>query len=214
MITRVRALSLGGYNPGSKMRQFFALIALAALVGGGYYYWKVAPRPPRDLSELGQRIDDVRLSASVKTALALNRRLASASVDVSTEEGVLTLRGSVNDDSVLRLAEQIAAAVPGVRQVVNHLTSVGAPQTLAADEERTLGERVDDEALQAKIRLAFALNRELQKASLTVRVYRRRVILSGDVDSPAQRQRALQVAGDVPDVNGVTDGLRVASPAH
>jgi hyperosmotically inducible periplasmic protein len=214
MITRVRALSLGGYNPGSKMRQLLALIVLAALLAGGYYYWKVAPRPPRDLSELGQRLDDVRLSASVKTALALNRRLAGANVELSIEDAVLTLRGSVTDGSVVRLAEQIAAAVPGVRRVVNQLSADAPAQTSTPNDERTLGERVDDEALQAKIRLAFALNRELQKAPVAVRVYRRRVILSGDVDSPAQRQRALQVAGDVPDVNGVTDGLRAASPAH
>ena len=94
------------------MRQLFALIVLAALVGGGYYYWKVSPRPPRDLAELGQRLEDVRLTASVKTALALNRRLAGASIETTTEDGVLTLTGSAGDEAAVRLANASARPCP------------------------------------------------------------------------------------------------------
>ena len=81
-------------------------------------------------------------------------------------------------------------------------------------DDRTLGERVDDEAIEAKIRLAFTLDRELQKAPIDVVVRRRAVVLSGDVDGRAQRQRAVQVAGDVPGVSDVTDGLRLGSQTH
>jgi osmotically-inducible protein OsmY len=96
---------------------------------------------------------------------------------------------------------------------VNDLAVVAGARA-TSDDDRSIGERLDDEALQAKIRLAFTLHRELREARIDVVVRRRRVVLSGDVESASQKQRALQVAADVPDVNGVADGLRVGSQSH
>jgi osmotically-inducible protein OsmY len=191
------------------LRRLFALVVLAALAAAGYYYWRVAPRGADDLGPFGRRVQDLGTAGAVRTAFALNRRLAGADIAVSAEDGVVTLRGSVADETLRALAADVAGAVPDVRQVVSHL-AVAAPAPAVAGDDRTLGERLDDQALEAKLRLAFALDRELQDERIAVRVRRRQVALSGQVTRPARRDRARRVAQDLPDVSGVTDDLQVA----
>ena len=64
---------------------------------------------------------DAALTAKVKTALSLNKRIPAGSINVDSSEGVVTLRGDVSDDQARSLAETVAADTPGVREVHNHL---------------------------------------------------------------------------------------------
>ena len=193
------------------LRRLFALIVLLALLGAGFYYWRLAPGGPRHLDELGRRLEDVRLATAVRAALALNRRLQGGELTVDAEQGRVTLRGTLPDESARRLALEVAAGVPGVRQVADQVRSA-PPGPAAPGDDRTLGERLDDQALEAKIRLAFVLQRDLAGEPIEVLVRRRQVRLSGELRSAARRAKAVQVAGDVPDVVGVTDKLRRARP--
>ena len=64
---------------------------------------------------------DAALTAKVKTALALSRRVPSSKIDVDTMSGVVTLRGDVSSEDARTQAESIAKEVPGVQEVQNHL---------------------------------------------------------------------------------------------
>src|SRR5206468_8345485 len=79
--------------------------------------------------------------------------------------------------------------------------------------DRTLGENLDDRAVEAKVRLAFSLDRQLKGTHLEVQAFRRTVVLHGTVDTPAQRQRALEIAQKAPAVEGVTDQISVGGGA-
>jgi sporulation protein YlmC with PRC-barrel domain len=70
---------------------------------------------------------DAALTAKVKTSLTLNKRVPAGSIDVDSENGVVTLRGDVNDEQTRDLVGKIAEDTPGVQQVRNHLyvTSTG-----------------------------------------------------------------------------------------
>jgi osmotically-inducible protein OsmY len=48
-------------------------------------------------------------------------RLDAREIDVRVHDGDVTLEGRVEDRAARRLAEDIAAAVPGVRDVFNRL---------------------------------------------------------------------------------------------
>ena len=117
------------------MRRLFSLLVFLILVGAVFYVWKVRPSAPtlnaeaRDLGgqarafgaeakdkleEVGKGLRDVKVTASVKTALGLNRRLRPYSIDVSTQAGVVTLRGRVDGEELRARAEEVAAAVPDV----------------------------------------------------------------------------------------------------
>jgi osmotically-inducible protein OsmY len=129
-------------------------------------------------------------------------------VDAGDQEGVVILRGEVPNEELRAAAERRAAAVPDVRQVVNEL-GVNPALSQPADAGRTLGESFDDRALEAKVKLAFSLDRGLKGTDIEVRSYRRQVTLTGHVDSPAQRQLAVEVARRTSDVAGVTDRMAV-----
>jgi osmotically-inducible protein OsmY len=183
---------------------------LAALVAGGLYAWKAGLGPGETpLRELGGGIRDTATTAAVKTALGLNKDLKPYAIGVSTEDGVVTLRGELPDAALRDSARRVAAAVPDVRQVVDHLRVDGRMEARPADG-RTLGESLDDEGLEVQLKLAFSLNRDLKDLELDVRVYKREVRLAGTLPSQALRRLALETAAAIPGVTGVTDELRVA----
>ena len=71
---------------------------------------------------------DAAITAKVKSALSLSKRVPSDKIDVDSEGDVVTLRGEVPSDQVRDLAEQIARDVPGVREVHNHLFATSRTQ--------------------------------------------------------------------------------------
>src|SRR6185503_16073792 len=66
-----------------------------------------------------------------------------------------------------------------------------------------------DKAVEAKVSLAFSLNRELKGTDLKVQSYQRHLTLGGQVDSESQRQLALEIARQAPSVLDVTDQIAV-----
>ena len=51
--------------------------------------------------------------------------LRGVGIKVETRAGVVTLSGSVHESDYIRRAGEIAAAMPGVKQVVNRVISAG-----------------------------------------------------------------------------------------
>jgi hyperosmotically inducible protein len=66
-----------------------------------------------------------------------------------------------------------------------------------------------DAALSAKVKSALASEPGVSSDDINVDTRGKRVILSGQVDSPELRQRALQAARNVDGVEGVVDRLAV-----
>jgi osmotically-inducible protein OsmY len=191
------------------LRRLFTLVVLLALLAAGLYYLKLLPAGlvPKDLGLFGQRLEETRLTASVKAALRLNRLTRDGRVDVSSEEGVVTLRGEVGSGEAAEAAARVAGAVPDVKQVVSHLKVVASPPPGA--EGRSLGESLDDRALEVEVRLALSLRRELRFSDIEVRAFRRQVTLAGEVGSDVARQVAVQTTRETAGVAGLKDDLRV-----
>lgn len=192
------------------LKRLFALVLLLAFVAGGLYYWKAGAGglDAKALGRVGQAWRDTRTTAAVKTAFALNRHLKPLRVAVSTEDGVVTLRGDVPGDELRARAEQVAGAVPGVRQVVDHLR-VAPGSAPGGPDGRSVGESLDDEAIAVQVRLALSLRRELEGADLAVRAFRRQVTLRGELARKEQRVVAVETARATAGVEGVTDETRV-----
>jgi osmotically-inducible protein OsmY len=90
--------------------------------------------------------------------------------------------------------------------VVNQVQVAAGP---AAAPGRTLGETLEDQTVEARVRLALSLNRELRGTDVTVQAYRRQVTLGGEVGTDAQREQALQTARDTVSVAGVVNRIQV-----
>src|SRR6185295_17203003 len=81
-----------------------------------------APSPARSV---GQVIDDASIAASVKTKLVADAVSNLTKVSVKVNDGVVTLSGDVDTPLRRDRAVQIAAAVEGVRTVVDDIRVTG-----------------------------------------------------------------------------------------
>jgi hyperosmotically inducible protein len=71
---------------------------------------------------VAQAADDTGITAKVKTALIAESQLNSKSIGVDTQNGVVTLSGTVPERAQIDRAAQVAQAVEGVKRVDNRLT--------------------------------------------------------------------------------------------
>ncbi len=105
----------------------------------------------------------------------------------------------------LLLAAMLGGSLAGCAPlVVGAVVGTG----LVATDRRTSGTQVDDEAIEIKARnrLGEAFGTRVR---LSVTSYNRRVLLSGEVPNPADRQRAQQIASAVDNVRSVINELAI-----
>ena len=76
--------------------------------------------------------DDATLTASVKSQLTAQSPALASMVNVETKDGVVTLNGTVDNDSAKSQAEQAAKGVADVKSVVNNL-NVKPPIVVSED---------------------------------------------------------------------------------
>jgi len=177
------------------------LVVLALIGAGVYYYTRLHPESApwkEGATAVKEKMATMSLAAQVKAALSLRESLKDLDISVSAEKDVVTLRGKTPSAEVSKTVESVAASVPGVRQVVNFLeVDAMAGKRAEGSDDRTIGEKVDDEALELKVRAAFRLDKTLQDAGFEVKVLRRTVQLSSAAATAGQKKRALEVARSV-----------------
>jgi hyperosmotically inducible protein len=71
---------------------------------------------------VGKEISDTLVTTKVQAMFYLDREVKSADIDVTTHEGVVTLTGTVDSETVHRKAVADAKSTDGVKQVVDKLT--------------------------------------------------------------------------------------------
>ena len=89
----------------------------------------------------------------------------------------------------------------------------GAVMTgVVAVDRRTAGTQLEDEAIELKV--ASAINKELgERVHLNVTSYNRRVLLTGEVRSEADRERATALARSQDNVKDVVNDLAIGAPS-
>ncbi|EPR44685.1 transport-associated protein [Desulfovibrio sp. X2] len=69
-----------------------------------------------------QYVDDATITTKVKAAILQDSMLNSMQISVDTNQGVVTLSGTVNNQDMVTEAGKVTAAVTGVKKVENNLT--------------------------------------------------------------------------------------------
>lgn len=82
----------------------------------------VAEGPPAAKRTMGDRIDDASVTAQVKYALLTHESTSALRTEVTTREGVVTVRGEAASDAEKDLVTKLARDVRGVMDVVNEMT--------------------------------------------------------------------------------------------
>jgi len=169
---------------------------------GGTSLWDTM----RSVKETSQ---NAATTSKVKTALMLSKQVSAFDVNVTTNQGTVTLAGEVPSEETRRLAAAIAQDTSGVALVQNNL--VVNPGAGRNKDTENLADRVADLEIKTILIDQLARSPELKDKRLTVQVSKRIVTLDGAVDSPAQKRAAEQIALQVPGVQGLAGQISVAS---
>jgi len=71
--------------------------------------------------ETGEVITDASITAAVKMKMADDELVKASNIDVDTEEGVVTLNGTVGSKAEEQKAIDLAQSVDGVKKVISNL---------------------------------------------------------------------------------------------
>jgi hypothetical protein len=78
--------------------------------------------------------DDSQLTSQIQSKLNQDSGLHDKQITVQTSGGVVTLSGTVDNETQREAAARYASATPGITQVVNNLETASAAATPAADQ--------------------------------------------------------------------------------
>ena len=174
---------------------------------------KVDPQTqPKEDSDLSQRFDDATLTAMVKSKLLWNSNTEGLDINVDTQGGVVTLKGSARTAEAKELAGHLAQNTEGVKRVNNHLSvseadSTAAQAQQAADEAKRA---ISDTWITSKVKSSYLYDRQLDGLDISVETKAGMVELSGSVLSSAEKELAIETARNIRGVRGVNaDALRI-----
>ena len=142
-----------------------------------------------DTHQLDLEIHDL-IAAALDRVTIINE--SDPRLDVSVEEGVVTIRGNVLTDTIRDAVMFTAARVPGVKKVIDLVN----------------GDTEIEMALAGKLAAEPAL--KASWINITASSYLGVVTLSGRVDSDAAKEAAGRIASGVQGVHEVINALVVA----
>lgn len=185
--------------------EVFAVLGLATMALGC-----MQAEPRADVKrEARDAVHDASITARIKTTYLFNRHLDSVRIHVETHDGVVALSGTVPSDIHRDLAAAIAGNADGVREVRNDLELAEGGADGPEEAEKTFGEAVHDASVTASVKMALAFERGVRGSSISVHTDRGTVVLTGEVESEAERQLAARVARDIEGVKHVVSQIQV-----
>ena len=148
-------------------------------------------------------MSDAWITAKVKTIFLFHKNV-SAMTEVSTKDGIVTLRGKANNEAQKDLTTEYAKDVEGVKGVNNEMTG-----GTIAKKKRTVGEKIDDASITAQVKMTLLYHRSTSALNTSVKTKRGVVTLSGNADSAAEKDLASKYANDVNGVKGVNNRMTI-----
>ncbi len=202
-------------------RTSLATIAVIAVIGlsackkpDGQMSDSTAADAPKESASLGAVLDDTSITAKVKQRLASDERVKSSTVDVETNNGVVTLSGTAPTGEAKSAAEELARNVAEVKGIDNKISAPSAMDAMGAKAEGAMdkaGEEITDATITTKIKAQLAADDQIRATDIKVDTAKGAVTLKGSVASADVRDRAIAIARKVDGVKTVdTDALKVS----
>ena len=157
-----------------------------------------------------QKFIDRKITAVVRSRLVANREFKGLKIGVETVNNVVTLHGVVASEIQKTRIGQISGRGEDVKRLINNLTV--RPKDAVGFIEG-IGRQFSDEWIESRVSTAILLNRHISIRVLDVEVDDGLCILTGTVDSRAQRELAARVADSIRGVQGVQNDVRVRDQA-
>lgn len=157
---------------------------------------------------------DVWLTAKIQSKYFLDDLVKLRNIDVETQNGRVTVSGTVTSEAERRQAVALARTTEGVRDVTDRLKvdvstvrsgepGAAAPLTPVPDLKRP------DGWITMKVQSQFFLDPQVKGHEISVDTTRGVVQLKGTVETAEQKQQAEQIARDTEGVTRVVNQLTV-----
>jgi hyperosmotically inducible protein len=142
---------------------------------------------------------DNRIEASARKSYVFKTYLKGDDINIQSRDGVVTLTGSVHEESHKSLARETVAELPGVKKVDNQLEVKGDGSTANSDLW-----------LATKVKTTLLFHRNVNAVKTEVSVKDAVVTLRGDAASEAQKELTFEYAKDVEGIKDVRNEMTVS----
>ena len=142
---------------------------------------------------------DDRIESSAKKSYVFQHYLTDDSIKIESQNGVVTLTGTVAEGSHIGLARDTVSGLPDVKSVDNLLTVKGE-----APAEHS------DTWIALKVKTALLFQHNVRATKTDVNVKDGIVTLSGEATSMAQKELTAEYAKDIDNVKEVKNEMTVA----
>lgn len=154
-------------------------------------------------------VEDATITARVKSKLLWNRNTNGLDIEVSTDNGVVTLKGRVASGAHKDLAIQLAKNTTGVEGVVDELVVVSEDGVQKKGTIEKLEAKTNDAWITTKVKSMLLFSKEAQGVDIEVSTVDQVVTLKGTVTSKEQKDLILKMVGDTVGVKSVRSELKV-----
>lgn len=144
----------------------------------------------------GEVIDDATIVAAVKSKLLWSKYADGLLVDVDSNLGRVTLKGTADSGAARELARNLAINTHGVKSVDNQLV-------INAMKPKSIERTFSDGWITTKVKSTYIYSSNVNGSDITVKSDKGVVTLSGKVKSGAEQALAIELAQNVSGVNSV-----------
>lgn len=152
------------------------------------------------ISAYASELDD-RIETSFKKSYVYKTYLKDEQIKISSKDGVVTLSGSVFEDTHKPMAQNTAEALTGVKSVDNQIVI----------REDRLAEN-SDTWIRMKVQTALVFHSNVSASKTEVYVQNGVVTLKGEAASAARKELTTEYAKNVEGVKSVINNMKLAKP--
>ncbi|MBF0201214.1 MAG: BON domain-containing protein [Desulfamplus sp.] len=144
---------------------------------------------------------DDKIESDIKNSYVFRSYLQNDDINISSVDGVVTLTGSVSEESGKSLAGDMVTSLAGVKEVHNNLEIKG-----------NISDAYSDAWLITKVKTTLLFHRNVNATATEVLSEGGIITLRGNADSEAQKSLTAEYAKDVKGVKSVNNEIVVLNP--
>jgi len=161
---------------------------------------------------------DAWIDGKAEATLLFNGNLDSFDINTDVNNGNVVLTGKVDHSVDKKLAEELVSNIDGVMSVDNQLSVIEEKDMdkMASDMSDEAESEYDEQTgtltdakIATVIKTRLLMDSDISGFDIDVDVEAGNVTLTGNVDSDAERQLAVEIAKNASDVKNVEDNLQV-----
>ena len=165
------------------------------------------------------------IALKIRSQLLMKSNVSATNTDVNVKDGVVTLTGTADNLAQKELTTLYAREIEGVKDVNNDIVvqvpnrapvhtdqqpaSTRNGRSVGADNNRDLGEVIDDASITAQVKYALLAHRSTSALSTDVTTIDGVVNVAGVASSDAEKSLVTQLARNVRGVKSVDNNMTV-----